>query len=84
MIILRENSMRTILIWFQGEKEIVARTYDDNGKLVAEKVYTDIRLIEARVPILLPTTLVRDIHVLVLDRDAELRRKGSILVIERR
>ena len=76
--------MRTILTWFQGEKEIVARTYDNNGKLVAEKVYTDIRLIEARVPILLPTTLVGDIRVLVLDRDVELRRKGSILVIERR
>ncbi len=76
--------MRTILTWFQGEKEIVARTYDDDGKLVAEKIYNDVRLIEAKVPILLPSTLVRDIHVLVLDRDVELRRKGSILVIEQR
>ncbi len=76
--------MRTILTWFQGEKEIVARTYDDDGKLVAEKTYNDVRLIEAKVPILLPSTLVRDIHVLVLDRDVELRRKGSILVIEQR
>ena len=76
--------MRTILTWFQGEKEIVARTYDDDGKLVAEKIYNDVRLIEAKVPILLPSTLVRDIRVLVLDRDVELRRKGSILVIEQR
>jgi len=76
--------LRTILAWFQGEREIIARTYDDDGRLVDEKVYKDISLLEAKVSMLLPATLVKDIRVLVLDRGAELRRKGSILVIEPR
>jgi len=58
--------------------------YDDNGKLIDERVYKDIRVVEAKVTTLLPTTLVKDIRVLVLDQDAELRRKSSVLVIEQR
>ncbi len=76
--------MRSILTWFQGEKEIVVHIYDDNGRLVDKRIYKDIRLVEAKAPVLLPVTLVKDIRVLVLNQDAELRRKGSILVIEQR
>ncbi len=72
------------MTWFQGEKEIIVHKYDDNGKLIDERVYKDIRVVEAKVTTLLPTTLVKDIRVLVLDQDAELRRKSSVLVIEQR
>ena len=73
--------MKTIITWLQGSSIVKARIYDDDGRLVEEKEYNGIKLLEINTPIYIPKTLLDKYRVFIIDGRPSIATRGTILVV---